>query len=43
VIEGEPNAGEAAAKRAQVWIDKYADEVSAKMRAELKSKGFNEF
>jgi len=43
VIEGEPNAGEEAAKRAQVWIDKYADEVSAKMRAELKSKGFNEF
>ena len=43
VIDGEPKAGEEAAKRVQVWIDKYADEVSAKMRAELKSKGFTEF
>ena len=43
VIEGEPKAGEEAAKRVQAWVDKYADEVSAKMRAELKSKGFSEF
>jgi hypothetical protein len=43
VIDGEPKAGEEAAKRAQAWIDKYADEISAKMRAELKSKGFSEF
>jgi hypothetical protein len=43
VIEAEPKAGEAAAKRVQVWVDKYADEVSAKMRAELKRKGFTEF
>ena len=43
LIEGEPKAGEEATKRVQVWIEKYADEVSAKMRAELKSKGFTEF
>jgi hypothetical protein len=43
VIDGEPKAGEEAAKRAQVWIDKFAGDVSAKMRAELKSKGFSEF
>jgi hypothetical protein len=43
IIDGEPKAGEEAAKRAQVWIEKYADEVAVKMRAELKSKGFNEF
>jgi hypothetical protein len=43
VIEGEPKAGIEAAKRAQVWIDKYATEMSTKMRADLKSKGFSEF
>ena len=43
MIEQEPKAGEEAAKRVQVWIDKYAEDVSTNMRAELKKKGFNEF
>jgi hypothetical protein len=43
VIDGEPKAGEEATRRAQVWIDKYANDVSGRMRAELKSKGFGEF
>ena len=43
IIEAEPKGGEEAAKRVQVWVDKYADEVSNKMRAELKRKGFTEF
>ena len=38
-----PKGGEEAAKRVQLWIDKYADDVSTKMRAELKKKGFSEF
>lgn len=43
IIEVEPQAGEAVAKRVQAWIDKYADDVSSKMRTELKKKGFTEF
>jgi hypothetical protein len=43
LIEGEPKAGEAAAQVAQVWVEKYADEVASKMRSELKRKGFSEF
>jgi hypothetical protein len=43
VIELEPQAGEEVAKRVQIWIDKYADNISIKMRAELKKKGFSEF
>ena len=43
IIENEPKAGEASTKRAQVWIDKYAEEVIAKMRAEMKKRGHNEF
>ena len=43
IIELEPQAGEEVAKRVQIWIDKYADAVSNKMRAELKKKGFTEF
>ena len=43
IIELEPRGGEEAARRVQLWIDNYADEVSTKMRAELKKKGFNEF
>ena len=43
IIEQEPKAGEEAARRVQVWIDKYADDVSTRMRAELKKKGFTEF
>ncbi len=43
IIQKEPLAGDEAAKRVQVWIDKFAEEVSTKLRAELKKKGFNEF
>ena len=43
VIEGEPKAGEEAAKRVGVWVEKYADDMSAKMRAELKKRGYSEF
>jgi hypothetical protein len=43
IIEQEPRAGEAAAQRVQLWVDKYADDVANKMRAELRKKGFNEF
>jgi hypothetical protein len=43
MIEAEPKAGEESAKRAQVWIDKYADSVMSKMRAEMKKRGHNEY
>ena len=43
MIEQEPKAGEDATKRAQVWIDKYAETVIAKMRAEMKKRGHTEF
>ena len=43
MIEQEPKAGEDATKRAQVWIDKYAEAVMTKMRAEMKKRGHTEF
>lgn len=43
LIDQEPKAGEEAAKRVQVWIDKFAESISSTMRAELKKKGFAEF
>jgi hypothetical protein len=43
IIEQEPKAGEASTKRAQIWIDKYAETVIAKMRAEMRKRGHNEF
>jgi hypothetical protein len=43
IIEQEPKAGEDATKRAQVWIDKYAENVMAKMRTEMKKRGHTEF
>jgi len=43
MIENEPKAGESSTKRAQEWIDKYAADVIAKMRAEMKKRGHNEF
>jgi hypothetical protein len=43
IIEQEPKAGEESTKRAQVWIDKYAENVIAKMRAEMKKRGHTEF
>jgi hypothetical protein len=43
MIEQEPKAGEESTKRAQAWIDKYAETVIAKMRAEMRKRGHNEF
>ncbi len=43
MIEQEPKAGEQATKLAQIWIDKYAETVIAKMRAEMKKRGHTEF
>jgi hypothetical protein len=43
MIEQEPQAGEASTKRAQIWIDKYAETVIAKMRAEMRKRGHTEF
>jgi hypothetical protein len=43
IIELEPKAGEQSTKRAQVWIDKYAEQVIAKMRAEMRKRGHSEF
>jgi hypothetical protein len=43
LVEQEPKAGEESAKRAQVWIEKYADAVMTKMRAEMKKRGHTEF
>ena len=43
IIEQEPKAGEESTKRAQVWIDKYAENVIAKMRGEMRKRGHNEF
>ena len=43
LIDLEPKAGEDATKRVQAWIEKYAETVSTRMRAELKKKGYNEF
>jgi hypothetical protein len=43
IIEQEPKAGEQSTQRAQVWIDKYAETVIEKMRAEMKKRGHTEF
>ena len=43
VIEGEPKAGEEVSKRAEAWIEKYAEDVMGKMRAEMKKRGHNDF
>ena len=43
MIEQEPRAGEESTKRAQIWIDKYAVAVIAKMRAEMRKRGHTEF
>ena len=43
MIEQEPKAGEQSTKRAQIWIDKYAETVIAKMRAEMRKRGHTEF
>jgi len=43
MIEAEPKAGEASTKRAEAWIEKYAESTMTRMRAEMKKRGHNEF
>jgi len=43
MIEQEPKAGEQSTKRAQLWIDKYAETVIERMRAEMRKRGHTEF
>jgi hypothetical protein len=43
VIDAEPRAFDAINKQMQAWADKFADEVSTRMRAEMKKKGHTEF
>jgi hypothetical protein len=43
MIEQEPKAGQESFKRAQIWIDKYAEAVMAKMRGEMRKRGHTEF
>ena len=43
IIEGEPKAGEEVSKRAEAWIEKYAEDVMGKMRAEMRKRGHNDF
>ncbi len=43
MIEQEPKAGQESFGRAQVWIDKYAEAVMGKMRAEMKKRGHTEY
>jgi hypothetical protein len=43
LIDLEPKAGQDSTQRAQDWIAKYADDVMARMRVEMKKKGHTEF
>ena len=43
LLEGEPKAGEATTKRAEAWVEKYAEATMAKMRAEMRKRGHNGF
>jgi hypothetical protein len=43
IIDGEPKAGEEVSKRAEAWIEKYAEDVMGKMRAEMRKRGHNDF
>jgi hypothetical protein len=43
IIDAEPKAYDAINKSMQSWADKFAEEVSAKMRAEMRKKGHTEF
>ena len=43
IIENEPKAGEESTKRAQVWIDKYAEEVIGENARGNEKRGHNEF
>jgi hypothetical protein len=42
LIEAEPKAVDEATKRVDAWSTKFAEEVMAKMRAELRKKGHNQ-
>ena len=43
LAELEPKAGEASTKRAQEWVEKYAESTMSSMRAEMKKRGHTEF
>jgi hypothetical protein len=43
MAENEPKAAEEFTKRATIWIEKYADDVMSKMRAEMNKRGHTEF
>jgi hypothetical protein len=43
LIEAEPKGTEASMKRAEAWIEKYAEATMAKMRAEMRKRGHNSF
>jgi uncharacterized protein len=43
IIDGEPKAGEAVSKRAEAWVEKYAEDLMGKMRAEMRKRGHNDF
>ncbi len=42
LIDAEPKAIDEATKRVDVWATKFADEVMAKIKAEMKKKGHNQ-
>ncbi|MCX7314867.1 MAG: DUF2059 domain-containing protein [Alphaproteobacteria bacterium] len=43
MVENEPKAGEESTSRAAAWIEKYAEAMMQRMRAEMKKKGHTEF
>jgi hypothetical protein len=43
IIEAEPKAGEASMRRAEAWVEKYAEATMAKMRAEMRKRGHSNF
>jgi uncharacterized protein len=43
LIDLEPKAGEQSTKRAQDWVEKFAESTIAAMRAEMKKRGHTEF
>jgi uncharacterized protein len=43
LVEAEPKAGQESTKRAQEWVEKYAEATMEKMRAEMKKRGHTEF
>jgi uncharacterized protein len=43
LVEAEPKAGQESTKRAQEWVEKYAESTMGRMRAEMKKRGHTEF